>query len=166
MDKGLDLSKKRICVTGGAGFLGTHLINRLKKSGAKDIFIPTYPEYDLVKSEDIARMYEEARPDVVIHLAAHVGGIGANREKPAEFFYDNLMMGVQLMHQGWQRGVEKFVAIGTICAYPKYTPIPFREEDIWNGYPEETNAPYGLAKKMLLCSRRHIASNMAGTRSF
>ncbi|HNY83256.1 MAG TPA: GDP-L-fucose synthase [Anaerolineaceae bacterium] len=150
MDKGLDLSKKRICVTGGAGFLGTHLINRLKKSGAKDIFIPTYPEYDLVKSEDIARMYEEARPDVVIHLAAHVGGIGANREKPAEFFYDNLMMGVQLMHQGWQRGVEKFVAIGTICAYPKYTPIPFREEDIWNGYPEETNAPYGLAKKMLL----------------
>ncbi len=150
MDKGLDLSKKRICVTGGAGFLGTHLINRLKKSGAKDIFIPTYPEYDLVKSEDIARMYEEARPDVVIHLAAHVGGIGANREKPAEFFYDNLMMGVQLMHQGWQCGVEKFVAIGTICAYPKYTPIPFREEDIWNGYPEETNAPYGLAKKMLL----------------
>jgi len=150
MDKGLDLSKKRICVTGGAGFLGTHLINRLKKSGAKDIFIPTYPEYDLVKSEDIARMYEEARPGVVIHLAAHVGGIGANREKPAEFFYDNLMMGVQLMHQGWQRGVEKFVAIGTICAYPKYTPIPFREEDIWNGYPEETNAPYGLAKKMLL----------------
>lgn len=150
MDKGLDLSKRRICVTGGAGFLGTHLINRLKKSGAKDIFIPTYPEYDLVKSEDIARMYEEARPDVVIHLAAHVGGIGANREKPAEFFYDNLMMGVQLMHQGWQRGVEKFVAIGTICAYPKYTPIPFREEDIWNGYPEETNAPYGLAKKMLL----------------
>ncbi len=150
MDKGLDLSKKRICVTGGAGFLGTHLINRLKKSGAKDIFIPTYPEYDLVKSEDIARMYEEARPDVVIHLAAHVGGIGANREKPAEFFYDNLMMGVQLRHQGWQCGVEKFVAIGTICAYPKYTPIPFREEDIWNGYPEETNAPYGLAKKMLL----------------
>mgnify|MGYP003834609889 CR=1 FL=1 len=95
-------------------------------------------------------MYEEAKPDIVIHLAAKVGGIGANREKPGEFFYDNLMMGVQLIHQAWQRGIEKFVAIGTICAYPKYTPIPFKEEDLWNGYPEETNAPYGLAKKMLL----------------
>jgi GDP-L-fucose synthase len=146
----LDLLTKRICVTGGAGFLGTHLINHLRAHGAKEIFVPKFADYDLVKGEDIARMYADAKPDIVIHLAAHVGGIGANREKPAEFFYDNLMMGVQLMHQGWQRGIEKFVAIGTICAYPKYTPIPFKEEDIWNGYPEETNAPYGLAKKMLL----------------
>ncbi|MGI6250573.1 MAG: GDP-L-fucose synthase family protein [Anaerolineaceae bacterium] len=150
MDRGLDLANKRICVTGGAGFLGTHLINHLRAHGAQEIFIPTYPEYDFVKAEDVARMYADAQPDIVIHLAAHVGGIGANREKPAEFFYDNLMMGVQLMHQAWQRGVEKFVAIGTICAYPKFTPIPFKEEDLWTGYPEETNAPYGLAKKMLL----------------
>ena len=146
----MDLSTKRICITGGAGFLGTHLQAQLRKRGAKELFIPTYPEYDLVKSEDISRLYEDAQPDIVIHLAAKVGGIGANREKPGEFFYDNLMMGVQLLHQAWQRGIEKFVAIGTICAYPKYTPIPFKEEDLWNGYPEETNAPYGLAKKMLL----------------
>ncbi|MEA4811379.1 MAG: GDP-L-fucose synthase [Anaerolineaceae bacterium] len=150
MESRIDLSKKRICITGGAGFLGTHLQKKLKEHGAKNFFIPTYPEYDLVKGEDIARMYDEAKPDIVIHLAAKVGGIGANREKPGEFFYDNLMMGVQLIHQAWQRGIEKFVAIGTICAYPKYTPIPFKEEDLWNGYPEETNAPYGLAKKMLL----------------
>ena len=146
----MDLSTKRICITGGAGFLGTHLQAQLRKRGAKELFIPTYPEYDLVKSEDITRLYEDAQPDIVIHLAAKVGGIGANREKPGEFFYDNLMMGVQLLHQAWQRGIAKFVAIGTICAYPKYTPIPFKEEDLWNGYPEETNAPYGLAKKMLL----------------
>ena len=146
----MDLSTKRICITGGAGFLGTHLQAQLRKRGAKELFIPTYPEYDLVKSEDITRIYEDAQPDIVIHLAAKVGGIGANREKPGEFFYDNLMMGVQLLHQAWQRGIAKFVAIGTICAYPKYTPIPFKEEDLWNGYPEETNAPYGLAKKMLL----------------
>ncbi len=150
MNNSIDLSTKRICITGGAGFLGTHLQAQLRKYGAKELFIPTYPEYDLVKSEDIARLYEDAKPDVVIHLAAKVGGIGANREKPGEFFYDNLMMGVQLLHQAWQRDIEKFVAIGTICAYPKYTPIPFKEEDLWNGYPEETNAPYGLAKKMLL----------------
>ena len=146
----LDLSKKRVCVTGGAGFLGKHLIARLKHYGAKEIFVPNYPEYDLVKGEDITRMIDDARPDIIIHLAAKVGGIGANMEKPGEFFYDNLMMGIQLIHQAWQRGVEKFVAIGTICAYPKYTPIPFKEDDIWDGYPEETNAPYGLAKKMLL----------------
>jgi GDP-L-fucose synthase len=150
MNNSMDLSTKRICITGGAGFLGTHLQTQLRKHGANELFIPTYPEYDLVKGEDIARLYEDARPDVVIHLAAKVGGIGANREKPGEFFYDNLMMGVQLLHQAWQLGIEKFVAIGTICAYPKYTPIPFKEEDLWNGYPEETNAPYGLAKKMLL----------------
>ncbi len=150
MEKALDLATKRICVTGGAGFLGTHLIRRLKEHGAREIFVPQYPEYDLVREVDIIRMIDTAKPDIIIHLAAKVGGIGANREKPGEFFYDNLMMGVQLIHQSWLKGVEKFVAIGTICAYPKYTPIPFKEEDLWNGYPEETNAPYGLAKKMLL----------------
>ena len=150
MDKELDLSNQRVCVTGGAGFLGTHLIEKLKEHGANDIFVPTYPEYDLVKEADILRMIDDAKPDVIIHLAAKVGGIGANREKPGEFFYDNLMMGVQLIHHAWQKRVAKFVAVGTICAYPKYTPIPFKEEDLWNGYPEETNAPYGLAKKMLL----------------
>jgi len=150
MDKALDLATKRICVTGGAGFLGTHLIRRLKEHGAREIFVPQYPEYDLVREADIIRMIDTAKPDIIIHLAAKVGGIGANREKPGEFFYDNLMMGVQLIHQAWLKSVEKFVAIGTICAYPKFTPIPFKEEDLWNGYPEETNAPYGLAKKMLL----------------
>ena len=150
MDQEISFSGKRICVTGGAGFLGTHLIANLRAKGAREIFIPKYEDYDLVKPEDIARMLEDSTPDIIIHLAAHVGGIGANMAKPAEFFYDNLMMGVQLMHQAWQRGVEKFVAIGTICAYPKFTPIPFKEEHLWDGYPEETNAPYGLAKKMLL----------------
>lgn len=150
MDKELDLSTQRVCVTGGAGFLGTHLIEKLKQYGAREIFVPEYPEYDLVKEADILRMIKEARPDVIIHLAAKVGGIGANREKPGEFFYDNLLMGVQLIHHAWLQGVSKFVAIGTICAYPKFTPIPFKEEDLWEGYPEETNAPYGLAKKMLL----------------
>ncbi|MGV8049454.1 MAG: GDP-L-fucose synthase family protein [Anaerolineaceae bacterium] len=150
MDNPIDLSTKRICVTGGAGFLGTHLITKLHQQGASQIFVPHLEDYDLVKGEDIQRMLADSQPDIVIHLAAHVGGIGANMAKPAEFFYDNLMMGVQLMHQAWQSGVEKFVAIGTICAYPKYTPIPFKEENLWDGYPEETNAPYGLAKKMLL----------------
>ena len=150
MEKALDLATKRICVTGGAGFLGTHLIRRLKEHGAREIFVPQYPEYDFVREADIIRMIDTVKPDIIIHLAAKVGGIGANREKPGEFFYDNLMMGVQLIHQAWLKGVEKFVAIGTICAYPKFTPIPFKEEDLWNGYPEETNAPYGLAKKMLL----------------
>ena len=150
MDKALDLATKRICVTGGTGFLGTHLIRTLKEHGSREIFVPRHSEYDLVREADIIRMIDTAKPDIIIHLAAKVGGIGANREKPAEFFYDNLMMGVQLIHQSWLKGVEKFVALGTICAYPKYTPIPFKEEDLWNGYPEETNAPYGLAKKMLL----------------
>ena len=141
---------KRVCVTGGAGFLGSHLIENLKSRGATDIFIPTIEEYNLVEVADIQRMLDDGKPDLIIHLAAHVGGIGANREHPAEFFYDNLMMGVQLIHEAWKRNVEKFVAIGTVCAYPKFTPVPFKEDDIWNGYPEETNAPYGLAKKMLL----------------
>ena len=141
---------RRVCVTGGAGFLGSFVTQKLREQGAEEIYIPHFEEYDLVKMDDINKMLDVAKPDIIIHLAAHVGGIGANREHPAEFFYDNLMMGVQLMHQAYLRGVEKFVAIGTVCAYPKFTPVPFREEDIWNGYPEETNAPYGLAKKMLL----------------
>ncbi len=141
---------RRVCVTGGSGFLGTFVVEKLRQCGAHEIFIPHYEKYDLVKQEAVLRMLDDACPDVIIHLAAHVGGIGANREHPAEFFYDNLMMGAQLMHEAWQRGVEKFVAIGTVCAYPKFTPVPFKEEDLWNGYPEETNAPYGLAKKMLL----------------
>ncbi len=141
---------RRVCVTGGAGFLGSFVTAGLMQRGVEDIFIPRIEDYNLVDPVDIDRMLADANPDIIIHLAAHVGGIGANREHPAEFFYDNLMMGVQLMHKAWQRGVDKFVAIGTVCAYPKFTPVPFKEDDIWNGYPEETNAPYGLAKKMLL----------------
>jgi GDP-L-fucose synthase len=141
---------RRVCVTGGAGFLGKVVVCKLRQRGAADVFVPVQEQYDLVQPEAVERLLVDARPDVIIHLAAHVGGIGANREHPAEFFYDNLMMGVQLMHQAWQRGVQKFVAIGTVCAYPKFTPLPFKEDDLWNGYPEETNAPYGLAKKMLL----------------
>ncbi|MGB8252062.1 MAG: GDP-L-fucose synthase [Anaerolineaceae bacterium] len=141
---------KKVVVTGGVGFLGNFVIRNLKDHGAKNIFIPTIEEYDLVQPEAIIRLFNIAKPDVIIHLAAHVGGIGANREHPAEFFYDNLMMGVQLIHQAWKHNVQKFVAIGTVCAYPKFTPVPFKEEELWNGYPEETNAPYGLAKKMLL----------------
>ncbi len=150
MDQNLDLTKKKICITGGAGFLGKHLIKSLEAKGAKQIFVPKIEDYDLVHLGDVQRMLKDSDPDVIIHLAAHVGGIGANMSRPAEFFYDNLMMGVQLMHESWKIGVEKFVAIGTICAYPKYTQVPFKEENLWDGYPEETNAPYGLAKKMLL----------------
>lgn len=137
-------------MTGGAGFLGTYVVQKLRDRGCRNILVPTIERYDLVRIEDIRRMYEDMRPDVVIHLAAVVGGIGANREHPGEFFYKNLMMGVQLIEEGRLRGIEKFVAIGTVCAYPKFAPVPFREDDLWNGYPEETNAPYGLAKKMLL----------------
>ena len=143
-------SNRRVCVTGGAGFLGSFLVERLRLSGAKEVFVPRMEQYNLVQAEAVDRLLSDSNPDIIIHLAAKVGGIGANREHPADFFYDNLMMGVQLMHVAWQRGVEKFVAIGTVCAYPKFTPVPFREEDLWSGYPEETNAPYGLAKKMLL----------------
>lgn len=167
---------KRVIVTGGAGFLGSFIVDKLMQRGAADILVPRIEHFDLTNRESILRLLDEAQrspgdrsdhltpsgiharelPDflpsnlIILHLAAHVGGIGANREYPAEFFYDNLMMGVQLMHEAWKRGVGKFVAIGTVCAYPKFTPVPFKEDDIWNGYPEETNAPYGLAKKMLL----------------
>lgn len=144
------LKNKRITVTGGKGFLGHHLISRLSGYGCKSIDIADLPDYNLTKPDDIRRLFHEAKPDVVIHLAAKVGGIGYNQEKPAELFYDNLMMGAQLMHEAWLNKIEKFVALGTICAYPKFTPVPFREDDVWNGYPEETNAPYGLAKKMML----------------
>jgi GDP-L-fucose synthase len=142
--------QRNICVTGGAGFLGSYVLEKLKARGAEKIFVPTIEEYNLVDPADVRRMLRDAAPDIVIHLAANVGGIGANQAHPAEFFYDNLMMGVQLMHESWKEGVKKFVAIGTVCAYPKFTPVPFNEDNLWDGYPEETNAPYGLAKKMLL----------------
>lgn len=141
---------RRVMVTGGGGFLGSVVVSKLRDRETKEIFVPRSREYDLREIGGVRRALDDARPDIVIHLAARVGGIGANREHPADFFYDNLMMGVQLFHESWRLGVEKFVAVGTVCAYPKFTPIPFREEEIWNGYPEETNAPYGLAKKMLL----------------
>ncbi|MFH0855080.1 MAG: GDP-L-fucose synthase [Candidatus Omnitrophota bacterium] len=146
----INLKNKRILVTGGAGFLGSYLVARLKQRGYKNIFIPRSSDYDLVRMSAVKRVYRDAKPDIVIHLAAVVGGIGANMENPGKFFYDNLMMGAQMMEVGRKAGVEKFVAIGTICSYPKFIPVPFKEEDLWNGYPEETNAPYGLAKKMLL----------------
>jgi GDP-L-fucose synthase len=144
------LKNKRVTVTGGKGFLGHHLISKLKDYDCRSIDIADLPEYNLTNPADINRMYEVTQPDVVIHLAAKVGGIGFNQEKPAELFYDNLMMGTQLIHEAYLHKIEKFVALGTICAYPKFTPVPFKEEEIWNGYPEETNAPYGLAKKMML----------------
>ena len=141
---------KRVMVTGGAGFLGRRVVARLEEAGAKDIFVPRSTEYDLRTEGGVARALADGRPDLVIHLAAVVGGIGANRENPGRFFYDNAIMGIQLMEQARLAGVSKFVTVGTVCSYPKFTPVPFREEDLWNGYPEETNAPYGLAKKMLL----------------
>ncbi|MCP4360998.1 MAG: GDP-L-fucose synthase [Chloroflexi bacterium] len=141
---------QRVVVTGGAGFLGSFMVNKLQEREAATVFVPRKVDYDLRNHEAVLDLLNDARPTAVIHLAATVGGIGANRSRPAEFFYDNLMMGSQLFHESWRMGVEKFTAVGTVCAYPKFTPIPFREEDLWNGYPEETNAPYGLAKKMLL----------------
>jgi GDP-L-fucose synthase len=141
---------KKVTVTGGAGFLGSYVVKKLGERGCRSVFVPRSNAYDLVKYEACKKVYKDSKPDIVIHLAARVGGIGANRQNPGKFFYENLMMGVQMMDLGRQAGLEKFVAIGTICAYPKFTPVPFKEENLWNGYPEETNAPYGLAKKMLL----------------
>ena len=143
-------SDKRVLVTGGAGFLGSFVVEKLKGKDCQDIFVPRSRDYDLVEMEAVKRVYKDAKPDIVIHLAARVGGIGANMGNPGKFFYDNLMMGAQMMEQGRLFGIEKFVALATICSYPKFTPVPFKEEELWNGYPEETNAPYGLAKKMLL----------------
>ncbi|MCI0448093.1 GDP-L-fucose synthase [bacterium] len=142
---------KRVVVTGGSGFLGSFIVDRLQKTDwCGKILIPRKETFDLRTAKAVKQMYKKMRPDIVIHLAAVVGGIGANRANPASFFYDNLMMGIHTMHYAHQFGVEKFVSIGTVCAYPKFTPVPFREDDLWNGYPEETNAPYGIAKKMLL----------------
>jgi GDP-L-fucose synthase len=146
----IHLPDKRIVVTGGAGFLGTHLVQRLEQMGCRDIFVPIYQEYDLTRIDAIERLFADHRPEVLIHLAAVVGGIGANRANPGSFFYANAIMGIQLIEAARRHGVEKTVVLGTICAYPKFTPVPFREEDLWNGYPEETNAPYGIAKKALL----------------
>jgi len=143
-------SNKRVLVSGGAGFLGSFVVEKLRDRGCEEIFVPRSRDYNLAEMDAVKRLYRDARPDLVIHLAARVGGIGANRANPGKFLYENLMMGVQMMEVARQVGIEKFVAIGTICAYPKFTPVPFKEEDLWNGYPEETNAPYGLAKKMLL----------------
>ncbi len=142
--------KKRVVVTGGAGFLGHHVVDELRRRGCHEITVPRSKEYDLREKEAILRLYDHARPEIVIHLAAVVGGIGANRKHPGSFFYDNAVMGIQLMEHARRSKISKFVCVGTICAYPKFTPVPFREEDLWTGYPEETNAPYGLAKKMLL----------------
>lgn len=150
MDKSDFWINKKVTVTGGNGFLGKYVVQKLKEHGAQQINIADIDRYDLRELADIKRMYQEQQPDIVIHLAAVVGGIGANRQNPGKFFYDNAIMGIQLIEQARRFGIEKFVCIGTICAYPKYTPVPFKEDDLWNGYPEETNAPYGLAKKMLL----------------
>lgn len=141
---------ERVVVTGGSGFVGSHVVERLRALGVAEIFIPRSEQYDLVTCDGVQRLYEDSEPDLVIHLAAEVGGIGANRTNPGRFFYANAMMGIQLIEQARLREIPKFVAIGTVCSYPKFTPVPFSEDDLWDGYPEETNAPYGLAKKMML----------------
>lgn len=146
----INLSDKKILITGGAGFLGKNVVSVLQKRNCKKIFILRKKDYDLRLLKDVQSAFEDIKPDIIIHLAAVVGGIGANKENPASFFYDNLMMGVQLFDEARIRGIEKLVAIGTICCYPKFTEVPFKEDNLWDGYPEETNAPYGLAKKMLL----------------
>ena len=146
----MNLTQKRILVTGGAGFLGSHLVEKLQDKGCERIFVPRSKEYDLTRPDDVERLFSEHRPEVVIHLAAVVGGIGANRLNPGRFFFDNAIMGIQLIEACRRYGVAKTVVLGSICAYPKFTPVPFREDDLWKGYPEETNAPYGIAKKALL----------------
>src|SRR6266478_7044294 len=149
-EKGVDWKQKRVVVTGGSGFLGSAVVNKLRFRGCQNIIVPRSSNYDLRDQGAIVRLYKDAQPEVVIHLAAVVGGIGANRANPGRFFYDNAVMGIQMMEYARRFSVEKFVAVGTICAYPKFAPVPFKEEELWNGYPEETNAPYGLAKKMML----------------
>ncbi len=146
----IDWKHKRVTVTGGRGFLGSRVVAQLNERGAADVTTFSSRDYDLTRQTEVTRMYQDLRPEVVIHLAARVGGIGANRENPGRFFYDNAIMGIEMMEQGRTSGVEKYVQVGTVCAYPKFAPIPFSEDDLWGGYPEETNAPYGLAKKMLL----------------
>jgi GDP-L-fucose synthase len=150
----MEWAATRVVVTGGAGFVGSYVVERLRACGCRDIVVPRSREYDLVDGDAVRRLYRDARPDLVIHLAAVVGGIGANRAHPGKFYYDNLMMGAQIMEEGRKAGLRKLVAMGTVCAYPKFTPVPFREDDLWTGYPEETNAPYGLAKKMMLVQAR------------
>lgn len=145
-----DFPYQRILVTGGAGFLGRIIVEKLERSGNLQVFVPRSKEYDLVQGTEVKRLLTDTQPELVVHLAAVVGGIGHNQKNPGRFFYDNLMMGTQLIEESRLRGVQKFVAVGTVCAYPKFTPVPFKEDDLWNGYPEETNAPYGLAKKMML----------------
>lgn len=146
----LNLKDKKIIVTGGAGFLGSFILEKLAARGCKNIFVPKIEEYDLRDRDAIIKLFNKEKPEIIIHLAAVVGGIGANRENPGKYFYDNMIMGIQLIEYARLMNVEKFVALGTICAYPKFTPVPFKEEELWDGYPEETNAPYGLAKKMML----------------
>src|SRR5215813_4341454 len=144
------LADKRICVTGGGGFLGKQVVRRLQGVGCKNVFVVRSRDYNLVQADDVRKLYRDSSPQIVLHLAAVVGGIGANRDNPGKFFYENIMMGVQLMEEARRNSVEKFVQIGTVCAYPKFAQVPFREDDLWSGYPEETNAPYGIAKKALL----------------
>src|ERR1700704_3564019 len=146
----MELSSKRVLVTGGSGFLGRHVVAALASHGCRDVVIVRKAQHDLTVEADVVRLFRDVRPNIVVHLAAVVGGIGANRESPGRFFYQNVMMGALTMEQARLAGVEKFVGVGTICAYPKLAPVPFLERDLWNGYPEETNAPYGIAKKMLL----------------
>lgn len=148
-DRTIRWDQSRVLVTGGTGFVGPHLVDELRSRGCQHPEVPTHAGYDLVDGDAVRRLLRDTRPDIVIHCAARVGGIGANRAHPAEFFYENLLMGAQLLHESWRSGVSKFVGLGTVCAYPRDTPVPFSEDDVWNGYPEATNAPYGLAKKML-----------------
>ena len=161
----MNLASKRVLVTGGSGFVGRHVVSALERHGCRDVVVVRKAQHDLTSEPDVVRLFREVRPQVVVHLAAVVGGIGANRESPGRFFYQNVMMGALTMEQARVAGVEKFVGVGTICAYPKLAPVPFLERDLWNGYPEETNAPYGIAKKMLLVQGRRTGRSTGSTPS-